>query len=247
MRRLRVTEAPKLTPAGVTSTAFSSGTWVTPTRIGQSAFLNFISIPTSLFPATSRASGCAARSASSAARVVGRCQVAAGPGMQSAAGVRRRSSGGKIGSAARAEARRRHQLGAFPHKRHRINFGLAGSQAGAAAGGSALVGRAGVTGPQHFSLCSPRDSTAPLAASTSPQSQGLPVLGHTAFPAAFFSAGAAAAAESSPAARRLAAMASSEYAPGSTLAKALKASRIGRYPVQRLRAGGGATEAKPLE
>ena len=41
-----------------------------------------------------------------------------------------------------------------------------------------------------------------------------------------------------PLAALLAAMASSVYAPGSTLANTLKASRIGRYPVHRLQTGG---------
>lgn len=63
---------------------------------------------------------------------------------------------------------------------------------------------------------------------TPPQSQGFPVLGQTAPLVGVGTTGA-----SMPLAL-CAASASSVYAPGSTLAKARKASRMGRYPVQRL-------------
>ena len=52
-------------------TLFSSGTWVAPMRTGYRASLNFISMPTSVLPTTSLASGCSAFSASSDALLVG--------------------------------------------------------------------------------------------------------------------------------------------------------------------------------
>ena len=86
-----------------------------------------------------------------------------------------------------------------------------------------VVGWPGVKGPHPFSLCSLRDSTTPVVGSASPHSQGRPLLGQTR---CFWLLVAAAA--GAPPAALLAAMASSVYAPGSDLAKALKASRMGR-------------------
>mmetsp|Transcript_32016 Transcript_32016/g.57328 ORF Transcript_32016/g.57328 Transcript_32016/m.57328 type:complete len:215 (+) Transcript_32016:1888-2532(+) len=94
----RVVEAPKVTPSSPTSTALSSATCVAPTNTGYRAALNFISMPTSLLPTISLASGCLALMASREGRLVGRIQVAIGPGMTSSLGVRFLSSPGKMGS-----------------------------------------------------------------------------------------------------------------------------------------------------
>ena len=52
-------------------TWLSSATWVVPTRWGYPAFLNFISMPTSVLPTTSLAAGCLAFSANRLPRLVG--------------------------------------------------------------------------------------------------------------------------------------------------------------------------------
>lgn len=55
-------------------TWLSSATWVVPTRWGYPAFLNFISMPTSVLPTTSLAAGCLAFSANRLPKLVGlRC------------------------------------------------------------------------------------------------------------------------------------------------------------------------------
>ncbi len=61
---------------------------------------------------------------------------------------------------------------------------------------------------------------------SSPSEEERPEREETLSPAALLASSGAA---------RLAAMASSVYAPSSTLANTLKASRMGRYPVHRLR------------
>lgn len=128
------------------------------------------------------------------------------------------------------------------------------------------AGRMCTNGPQAAPLCWLEEVTVPLAASTSPQSQGRPVLGHTRPPLgppllrpSFVGAPPLPQAPPlpllqarqdplpqacplwpllavplAPAPALLAAIASSVYAAASTLANALKASRMGRYPVQRL-------------
>ena len=60
--------------------------------------MNLTSTPTSVLPHTSLAAGCAFLSASNPARVIGLCHDATAPGIVRADGIRRLSSGGKMGS-----------------------------------------------------------------------------------------------------------------------------------------------------
>ena len=95
-----VTLAPmtKREESGDKETSVSSGTCVGATMTGYRAFLNLTSTPTSVLPHTSLAAGCAFLSASNPARVIGLCHDATAPGIVRAAGIRRLSSGGKMGS-----------------------------------------------------------------------------------------------------------------------------------------------------
>jgi hypothetical protein len=98
--RVSVVDAPNVTdrPSLASTMLVSSGTCVGATTTEYLAHLNLVSTPTSVFPHTSFASGCAFFSASKPASVAGRCHVVFAPGRVSALASLRLSSGGKMGS-----------------------------------------------------------------------------------------------------------------------------------------------------